>query len=82
MSGKDVLGIAQTGTGKTFAYLLPLLRQWKYDKKRVPQILIIVPTRELVQQVGEEVEKLSKYMNLEVAAAYGGTNIKTQMAAI
>ena len=41
MSGKDVCGIAQTGTGKTFAYLLPLLNQWKYSKEKDPQILII-----------------------------------------
>jgi ATP-dependent RNA helicase RhlE len=82
MAGKDVLGIAQTGTGKTFAYLLPILQQWKYDKKRVPQIMIIVPTRELVMQVVEEAKKLAQYMSLEVAPAYGGANIKTQMAAI
>ena len=56
MSGKDVCGIAQTGTGKTFAYLLPCLRMWKYSKDGLPQVLIIVPTRELVKQVEEEVK--------------------------
>src|ERR1700722_20214370 len=66
MSGRDVCGIAQTGTGKTFAYLLPCLRLWNYAKDRTPQILILVPTRELVKQVEEEVQKLSKYMTLEV----------------
>jgi ATP-dependent RNA helicase RhlE len=80
MSGQDVCGIAQTGTGKTFAYLLPCLRQWKYAKDRIPQILILVPTRELVVQVVEQVKKLSKYITLEVVGVYGGTNIKTQMA--
>ena len=45
MSGKDVCGIAQTGTGKTFAYLLPCLRQFQFSKIKNPQILIIVPTR-------------------------------------
>lgn len=78
MSGKDVLGIAQTGTGKTFAYLLPCLRQWNFSKERFPQILIIVPTRELVAQVVEEVEKLTKYMNVVVLGVYGGANIRTQ----
>jgi ATP-dependent RNA helicase RhlE len=78
MSGKDVLGIAQTGTGKTFAYLLPCLRQWKFSKIKNPQILIIVPTRELVVQVAEEVRKLSKYLNLIVGSVYGGANINTQ----
>jgi ATP-dependent RNA helicase RhlE len=47
MSGVDVVGIAQTGTGKTLAYLLPCLKQWKFSKERFPQILILVPTREL-----------------------------------
>ncbi|WP_348535555.1 DEAD/DEAH box helicase [Portibacter lacus] len=82
MSGRDMIGIAQTGTGKTFAYLLPSLRLWKYSKERFPQILIIVPTRELVVQVVEEVEKLSAYTNLVVVGAYGGANIKPQVAAV
>ncbi|MBI3232496.1 MAG: DEAD/DEAH box helicase [Bacteroidetes bacterium] len=82
MAGKDILGIAQTGTGKTFAYLLPLLRQWKFDKKKTPEILIIVPTHELVIQVVEEVKKLAKYCNLDVTGAYGGTNMKTQIMAV
>ena len=56
MSGRDVCGIAQTGTGKTFAYLLPCLRQWNFSKDKSPQILIIVPTRELVAQVVENVK--------------------------
>ena len=44
MSGKDVCGIAQTGTGKTFAYLLPCLKQWKFNATKTPQILILLPT--------------------------------------
>lgn len=80
MAGRDVLGIAQTGTGKTFAYLLPSLRLWKYSKSMLPQILIIVPTRELVAQVVEEVEKLSVYTNVKCVGVYGGTNIRTQKA--
>ena len=78
MSGCDVCGIAQTGTGKTLAYLLPVLRQWKFSKDKNPQILIVVPTRELVVQVVEIAKKLSKYLSLEVAGVYGGTNINTQ----
>ncbi|MCF2502305.1 DEAD/DEAH box helicase [Dyadobacter sp. CY107] len=80
MSGKDVCGIAQTGTGKTFAYLLPTLRQLEFSKDRLPQLLILVPTRELVVQVVEEVKKLSAYLTLQVVGAYGGGNIKVQMA--
>ncbi|MGB0885710.1 MAG: DEAD/DEAH box helicase [Chitinophagales bacterium] len=78
MSGKDVIGIAQTGTGKTFAFLLPLLRMHVFNKTPNPRILILVPTRELVLQVADEAEKLSAYMNFTVGRAYGGTNIQTQ----
>ncbi len=81
MSGKDVIGIAQTGTGKTFAYLLPALRQWKYAKDGLPQILVIVPTRELVIQVVEAAQKLTTYMsNVVVSGVYGGVNMRTQAA--
>lgn len=78
MSGKDVVAVAQTGTGKTFAYLLPILRQLKYSEQRQPRILILVPTRELVLQVIGELEKLTKYMNIRYKGIYGGTNINTQ----
>ena len=78
MSGSDVCGIAQTGTGKTFAYLLPCLRQWKFSKDKNPQILIIVPTRELVAQVVDVVKALSKYTSLVAVGVYGGVNINTQ----
>jgi ATP-dependent RNA helicase RhlE len=78
MSGADVCGIAQTGTGKTFGYLLPCLRQWKYDKNKDPQILIIVPTRELVVQVVESVKKLTTYMSVVTVGVFGGVNINTQ----
>lgn len=79
MSGQDVCGIAQTGTGKTFAYLLPALRQWKFSKERYAQILVVVPTRELVTQVVEAVKKLTPYMNVEVAGFFGGVNMNPQM---
>ncbi len=82
MSGADVCGIAQTGTGKTIAYLLPVLRQWKFTKEKAPTILIIVPTRELVVQVVETVTKLSTYMGLKVIGVYGGVNINTQKLAV
>jgi ATP-dependent RNA helicase RhlE len=78
MSGRDVCGIAQTGTGKTLAYLLPCLRQWNYSKDKAPQILIIVPTRELVAQVVANTQALGKYMSLIVVGVYGGANINTQ----
>ena len=82
MSGRDVCGIAQTGTGKTFAYLLPLLRLWTFNKDKNPQILIIVPTRELVVQVVESVKELTTYMSVDVVGVYGGVNINTQWTAL
>ena len=82
MSGADVCGIAQTGTGKTFAYLLPCLRKWKFSKDKNPQILIIVPTRELVAQVVEAVKALSIYTSLVAVGVYGGVNINTQKAEV
>ncbi len=78
MSGRDMMGIAQTGTGKTFAYLLPLLKQYKFVNTYNPRIMILVPTRELVVQVVEEVEKLTKYMSVRTLGIYGGVNINTQ----
>ena len=78
MSGRDVCGIAQTGTGKTFAYLLPTLRLMKFSKTRSVQLLILVPTRELVLQVVEAIRKLTTYMTIEVDGIYGGTNINPQ----
>lgn len=78
LSGRDVVGIAQTGTGKTFAYILPLLRHLKFSDQKQPRILVLVPTRELVVQVMGEIEKLSTYINVRIKGAYGGTNINTQ----
>lgn len=78
MSGRDVCGIAQTGTGKTLAYLLPCLRLWQFSKEKYPTILIVVPTRELVIQVAEEVKKLTTYMNVVTVAVYGGVNMRPQ----
>ncbi len=81
-SGKDMVGIAQTGTGKTFAYMLPILRHLKFSKQENPRILILVPTRELVVQVVDEIEKLAAYINVRVLGVYGGTNINTQKQAV
>ena len=82
MSGKDVCGIAQTGTGKTFAYLLPCLRQFVFSKEKHPQLLILVPTRELVVQVVEEIAKLTKYLSVRTIGVYGGVNTRNQVAEI
>ncbi len=78
MSGYDLVGIAQTGTGKTLAYLLPILRKMTWSDQRDPRVLILVPTRELVLQVAGEISKLTAHATIRVGAVYGGTNINTQ----
>ncbi len=78
LSGKDVVGIAQTGTGKTLAYLLPILQDLKFSKQLNPRILVLVPTRELVMQVVEMAESFSENLTIRVLGVYGGVNINTQ----
>ena len=82
MSGRDMMGIAQTGTGKTFAYLLPLLKLYKFTPTHTPKIVILVPTRELVVQVVEEVQKLTQYMSVRTIGIFGGVNINTQKTTV
>lgn len=77
-AGKDVIGIAQTGTGKTLAYLMPILMKLNYAKGMDPRALIVVPTRELVLQVCETIELLTPYMDIRSLGLYGGVNINTQ----
>ncbi len=77
---KDMLGIAQTGTGKTLGYMMPILDELKYSKQSNPRILILVPTRELVIQVKEEIDNFSKYLSVRTIGIYGGVNIKRQVS--
>lgn len=81
-SGRDMIGIAQTGTGKTLAYLIPLLMKLHYAQGMHPRALVIVPTRELVVQVCESVDLLTEFMDIRCIGIYGGTNIRTQQAAV
>ena len=78
LGGKDLVGIAQTGTGKTIAYCLPLLQELSYSNQSNPRILILVPTRELVSQVVETLESLTEYITCRIVGVYGGTNMNTQ----
>jgi ATP-dependent RNA helicase DeaD len=79
LAGQDVLGMAQTGTGKTAAFALPLLARTQADFK-TPQVLVLAPTRELAQQVAEAIKTYSRYMNdINVTAIYGGTDYGTQL---
>jgi ATP-dependent RNA helicase DeaD len=81
LSGADVIGQAQTGTGKTAAFLLPILNGVQEDHP-CPQALILAPTRELVAQIAAEAEKLSHGMEVRSTAIYGGQRYRAQFAAL
>lgn len=77
LEGNDVIGQAQTGTGKTFAYAIPLLERIDLNKRYV-QALVMCPTRELTLQVSNEISKLSSYLNVRIATIYGGASYEKQ----
>lgn len=79
LAGHDIIGIAQTGTGKTAAYTLPLLMKVKYAQGTNVRALILAPTRELVMQIDENVKKLSVNTDIRSVALYGGLGPKTQI---
>ena len=81
-AGKNVVGIAQTGTGKTMAFMLPIINELKYSDQINPRVAVLVPTRELVLQMVENIESYAKYVSLRVTGVYGGTNMKTQGAKV
>jgi ATP-dependent RNA helicase RhlE len=81
LQGRDIVGSAQTGTGKTAAFLLPALErllQDKGSKLKTPRMLILEPTRELVIQVAEHARKLATHTSLRIVAVYGGAGMKKQ----
>ncbi|RYZ22146.1 MAG: DEAD/DEAH box helicase, partial [Sphingobacteriales bacterium] len=82
LSGQDIFGIAETGTGKTAAYVLPLLMQLKYAQGDAPRGLILAPTRELAMQIAENVTAFAKYTDLRTVVIYGGVGGKAQGDAI
>ncbi len=77
LEGNDVIGQAQTGTGKTFAYAIPLLERIDLNKRYV-QALVLCPTRELTLQVSNEIAKLSSNLNVRIATIYGGASYEKQ----
>ena len=82
IAGHDLFGIAQTGTGKTLAFVAPLIMKVKYAQGNDPRALILAPTRELVLQIAENFKDLAKYTDLRMAALYGGVGPKTQIAEV
>src|SRR6516225_9613319 len=82
MGGQQVIGIAQTGTGKTAAYVLPLLMKIKYAQGNDPRALILVPTKELAVQIHAHASALAKFTDLRLVVLYGGVGPKTQIEEI
>jgi superfamily II DNA/RNA helicase len=80
LEGRDVLGIAQTGTGKTASFVLPMLCALSKGRARarMPRSLVLAPTRELAAQVAEQFEKYSKHLKLSMALLIGGVSFKDQ----
>lgn len=79
LEGKDVIGQAQTGTGKTAAFVLPMLQVLEMDKKDV-QALIMTPTRELAVQIAEDISELGKHLGVNVLSLHGGQDITRQIS--
>ena len=80
LSGQDIMGIAQTGTGKTAAFVLPILMKLKFAQGTDARALIIAPTRELAMQIEENVKTFAKYTDLRTVVLFGGLGPKTQIA--
>ena len=79
LRGRDVIGLAQTGTGKTAAFVLPILQLLLKAPRRQVSAAIITPTRELAEQINGVINKLAKHTGLKSIAVYGGTNIEQQI---
>jgi ATP-dependent RNA helicase RhlE len=85
LSGRDIIGCAQTGTGKTAAFALPILNRISHEpsnKKRLIRSLVLTPTRELAAQVERAMLDYGRFLDLHTLAIYGGVNIKSQLSAL
>jgi ATP-dependent RNA helicase DeaD len=82
LAGRDLVGQAETGTGKTAAFTLPLLQRMAHSMRRCPSVLILVPTRELAIQVGQAVTRYGKELRVSVLPVYGGQAISPQLHAL
>ena len=82
LNGQDVMGIAQTGTGKTAAYALPIIMRLKFAQGDSARAIIIAPTRELAMQIEENIKQFAIYTDLRVVSVYGGLGPKTQIELI
>ncbi len=82
LEGRDILGLAQTGTGKTAAFALPLLERILASFSTGPQALVVAPTRELANQISEEIRLLARHTDIKVATLFGGVSAASQRTAL
>jgi ATP-dependent RNA helicase RhlE len=82
LEGRDILGLAQTGTGKTAAFAIPILERILATRKPGPRTLIVAPTRELANQISNDVRTLAKFTNLRTVTIFGGVSSRQQIAAL
>ena len=82
LRGRDVLGLAQTGTGKTAAFAMPAIERLLSRPASGPRVLIVAPTRELAAQISAEFESLARFTNLRVATVFGGVSVHSQRKAL
>ena len=82
LEGRDVLGLAQTGTGKTAAFALPILERLLSGRGSDPRVLILAPTRELAAQISAEFLTLAKFTRIKVATIFGGVSVHRQRSAL
>jgi ATP-dependent RNA helicase RhlE len=82
LGGKDVLGLAQTGTGKTAAFVLPILQRFLQGERKKVRVLILAPTRELAEQIHDALRTLGKKTRVSSMTLYGGVNIRPQIQSL
>jgi len=82
LEGRDVLGLAQTGTGKTAAYALPVLERLLAGRKPGPRVLVLAPTRELAAQISDEIRTLARFTRIKVATVFGGVSAHRQRSVL
>ena len=82
LEGRDILGLAQTGTGKTAAFALPVLERLLARRGDGPRVLIVAPTRELATQINEEIVSLARFTGIRTVTIFGGVSARTQTAAL
>jgi len=82
LAGRDILGLAQTGTGKTAAFVLPILARLMSARREGPRVLIVAPTRELATQIADDIRTLGRFTPVRVALVFGGVGAGAQIAAL